>query len=144
MNRTPIDAGPRRTAPRSRWWLAWAVVNALVTFFGSSYVWFPGEAVVAAGYRTEGVAHVPAAWWGAFVITSAVSMLAVTLVGLRHNTAWARRAALYEFVFLFLVVVIEPDPVFPTLFAALLGFALWRLHRGARGAVSQPVQALAP
>jgi hypothetical protein len=109
------------------------VVNALVTFFGSSYVWFPGEAVVAAGYRTEGVAHVPSAWWGAFVMASAFALLIVAVVGLRPNRAWARRAALYEFVFLFLVVVIEPDPVFPTLFGIILGVALWRLHRAAGG-----------
>jgi hypothetical protein len=33
-------------------------------------------------------------------------------------------------VFLFLVVVIEPDPVFPVVFAAILGFALWRIRAG--------------
>jgi hypothetical protein len=138
------DIDPR--AGRSRWWVAFAVVNALITFFGSSYIWFPGEAVVAAGYRTEGVAQVPSAWWGAFVMTSALAMLVVALSGLWPNRAWARRAALYEFLFLFLVVVIEPDPVFPTLFGVVLGVALWRLHRAAGGsgaAADDPSEALA-
>jgi hypothetical protein len=112
------------------------VINALVTFFGSSYVWFPGEAVVAAGNETEGVVHVPADLWGGYVIVSALAMLAVTVAGLRPNEAWARRAALYEFFFLFLVVILEPDPVFPVIFGVILGYSLWRLHRAAGATAS--------
>ena len=129
MSSAPPDVDRQPQPNRSRWWIAWVVINALVSFFGSSYVWFPGEAVVAAGHRTEGVVRVPAVAWGAFVMASALAMLAVALVGLRPNRAWARRVSLYQFVFMFLVVVIEPDPVFPTLFAIILGYALWRLHR---------------
>ena len=116
---------------RSKAWIPFAVINALVTFFGASYIWFPGEAVVAAGNETEGVLHVPADLWGAYVMVSALTMLAVAIGGLRPNEAWARRAALYEFVFFFLVVVLEPDPVVPVIFGAILGYSLWRLHRAA-------------
>lgn len=116
---------------RSKAWIAFVVIDALITFFGASYVWFPGEAVVKAGYATEGLVHVPAKVWGTYVMLSALTMLVVAVTGLRPNRSWARRAALYQFAFLFLVVVLEPDPVFPVIFAAILGFALWRLHRAA-------------
>lgn len=122
----------------SKAWIPWAVINALITFFGSSYIWFPGQAVVKAGYETEGVVHVPATVWGAYVMVSALAMLAVSLTGLRRNEEWARRAALYEFPFLFLVVVLEPDPVFPVIFAVILGYCLWRLRRAAEPDDSRP------
>jgi hypothetical protein len=123
-----VSAGRSR---RSKGWAAWVVVNALVTFFGASYIWFPGEAVVKAGYETQGVVHVPATIWGGYVMLSALAMLVVALIGLRPNLAWARRAALYEYVFFFLVVVLEPDPVVPVVLGIVLGVALWRLHRAA-------------
>ena len=123
----------------SKAWIAWAVINGLIVFFGTSYIWFPGEDVVNAGYRTEGVAHLPAKIWGAYVVASALAMLAVTVLGLRRAKPRAVRAALYEFVFLFLVVIIEPDPVFPVLFAIILGFALWRVHGTSQAARSATV-----
>lgn len=118
---------------RSKAWIPWAVINALIVFFGASYVWFPGEAVVAAGYETFGVVHVPSVLWGAYVMVSAASMLLVAVTGLRRNQGWARRAVLYEFVFFFLVATIEPDPVVPSIFAVILGYCLWRLHQAASG-----------
>lgn len=111
---------------RSRGWIVWAGINALITFFGASYIWFPGPDVVKAGNETEGLVHVPAVVWGVFVMASALSMLAVAVVGLRRGEPWARRAAGYEFLFLFLVVVLEPDPVVPVLFGVILGLTLWR------------------
>jgi hypothetical protein len=111
---------------RSKAWIAWGVVNALITFFGLSYIFFPGKDVVQHDHKTEGIAHLPANVWGAYVVASALTMLAVALLGLRRDKPWARRAALYEFPFLFLVVVIEPDPVVPVILAAILGTALWR------------------
>lgn len=132
-------------AGRSKAWIPWAVVNALIVFFGASYVWFPGEAVVAAGYETFGVVHVPSALWGAYVMASAASLLVVAVIGLRRNEGWARRAAFYEFVFFFLVAAIEPDPVVPSIFAVILGYCLWRLYRAASGPsrASAPAEALA-
>lgn len=128
-------------ARNSKGWIAWVVVNGLITFFGSSYIWFPGEAVVKAGYRTEGVLHVPAAAWGVYVILSAMAMLVVAVVGLRHNAPWARRAALYEFLFFLLVAAIEPDPVVPSIFGLVLGFTLWR-SRSRPAEVSPPALTL--
>ena len=121
-------------ASRSKAWIAWAAVNALITFFGLSYIFFPGEDVVKAGHRTEGVAHLPAKVWGTFIVLSSVTMLVVALTGLRRGEPWARRAALYEFPFLFLVVVIEPDPVVPVLLGVILGVTLWRSGRVGDGA----------
>lgn len=115
--------------PRSWGWIAFVVVNALITFFGLSYLFFPGEDVVKAGNRTEGVLALPAKVWGAFVVLSAIAMLVVAVTGLRRGERWARLAVLYQFAFLALVVVIEPDPVVPPLFALILGAALWRIAR---------------
>lgn len=114
------------TTRRSRAWIPFVVINALIIFFGSSYLFFPGPDVVKAGYRTEGVLAVPATVWGLYCILSALAMLVVALVGLRTNQRWARRALLYEFAFFASVALIEPDPVVPTLFGIILGVALWR------------------
>lgn len=117
---------------KSKGWIAFVVINSLVTFFGLSYIFFPGTDVVKAGYRTEGVLALPAAVWGAYVIASALSMLVIAATGLRRGERWARRAVLYEFMFLAAVVVIEPDPVVPTIFGVILAVALWRSARVAR------------
>lgn len=117
---------------QSKGWIAFVVINSLVTFFGLSYIFFPGTDVVKAGYRTEGVLALPATVWGAYVIASALTMLVIAATGLRRGERWARRAVLYEFVFLAAVVVIEPDPVVPTIFAVILAVALWRTARVAR------------
>lgn len=116
----------------SKGWIAYVVINSLVTFFGLSYIFFPGEDVVKAGYRTEGVLALPAAVWGGYVVVSALAVLAVAVTGLRRGERWALRAVLYEFAFLAAVVVIEPDPVVPTVFAVILAVALWRSARAAR------------
>jgi hypothetical protein len=130
----------RSATTRSKGWIAWVVVNVLITFFGLSYMFFPGKDVVKAGHRTDGVLHVPAAVWGGYVVASALTMLAVAVIGLRRDQAWARRAALYEFGFLFLVVIIEPDPLFPVILSAVLAIALWRprIRRSQRAALSAP------
>lgn len=119
-------------ARKSKGWIAYVVINCLVTFFGLSYIFFPGKDVVKAGYRTEGVLALPAVVWGAYVVASALTMLVVAVTGLRRGERRARRAVLYEFVFLAAVVVIEPDPVVPTIFAVILAVALWRTARAAR------------
>ena len=116
---------------RSKGWVSFVVINSLVTFFGLSYIFFPGTDVVKAGYRTEGVLALPATVWGAYVVASALSMLVIAATGLRQGERWARRAVLYEFAFLAAVVVIEPDPVVPTIFAVILAVALWRSARAA-------------
>lgn len=127
------------TTPR-KGWIAWVVVNGLITFFGLSYMFFPGKDVVKAGHKTDGVLHVPATVWGAYIVASALTMLAVAVVGLRRDQAWAQRAALYEFGFLFLVVIIEPDPLFPVILGAILAIALWRprIRRSQRAASAGP------
>jgi hypothetical protein len=116
---------------KSKGWIAFAVINCLVTFFGFSYIFFPGDDVVKAGYRTEGALALPAKVWGAYVVVSALTMLVVAITALRQGQRWARRAVLYEFLFLASVVFIEPDPVVPTIFAAILAVALWRTARAA-------------
>ena len=119
-------------AGRSKGWIAFVVINALVTFFGLSYIFFPGEDVVKAGYRTEGVLALPAAVWGVYVVLSALAMLTIAVTGLRRGERWALRAVLYEFAFLLAVVLIEPDPVVPSIFAVILAVALWRSARSAQ------------
>lgn len=115
-----------RTERGGRGWIAFAVVNGLIVFFGLSYVFFPMGTVVADGNKTTGVLEVPRELWGSFVVVSAVAMLAMALYAFRTRRRWARNALAYEFVFLFAVAAIEPDPVVPTLFVLVLGFFLYR------------------
>jgi uncharacterized membrane protein YidH (DUF202 family) len=118
-------AEPRR--PRGgRGWIAFAVVNALIVFFGLSYVFFPMGTVVADGNRTTGVLQVPRELWGSFVIVSALAMLALSLYAFRTRSRGARTGLAYQFVFLLAVAAIEPDPVVPSIFAVVLGFFLYR------------------
>ncbi len=127
-------AGAHTAAPESttgtprggRGWIAFAVVNALITFFGASYAFFPMGTVEADGGTTTGVLEVPREIWGAYLIASALSMLAVALYAWRARSRWARNALAYEFLFLAAVAAIEPDPVVPTIFMAVLGFFLYR------------------
>lgn len=129
---TGLEATGRRTAPATgsarggRGWIAFAVVNGLVIFFGLSYVFFPMGTVVADGNKTTGVLEVPREVWGSFVVLSAVAMLLLSLYAFRTRRRWARNALGYEFLFLLAVAAIEPDPVVPTLFALVLGFFLYR------------------
>lgn len=127
------------TTRRSKAWIAFVVINALIVFFGMSYVFFPGADVVKAGHRTAGALAVPAKVWGVYCILSALAMVVIALAGLRTNRWWARRAALYQFAFLASVVLIEPDPVFPPLFGVMLGIALWRSRQSTADTEGQPV-----
>jgi hypothetical protein len=133
-----MSAAPRvegiagRTAaepPRARGgrgWIAFAVVNALIVFFGLSYVFFPMGTVVADGNRTTGVLEVPRELWGSFVVVSALAMLALSLYAFRTRSRGARAGLAYQFLFLLAVAAIEPDPVVPSIFAVVLGFFLYR------------------
>jgi hypothetical protein len=109
-----------------RGWIAFAVVNGLVVFFGLSYVFFPMGTVVADGGRTTGVLEVPREIWGSFVVVSALAMLALALFAFRTRRRGARNGLAYQFVFLLAVAAIEPDPVVPSIFAVVLGFFLYR------------------
>ena len=127
------EAGGRATGTRSapaarggRGWIAFAVINCLMVFFGLSYVFFPMGTVVADGNKTTGVLEVPREIWGSFVVVSALAMLALSLYAFRTRRRAARNGLAYEFVFLLAVAAIEPDPVVPTLFALVLGFFLYR------------------
>lgn len=131
----PTSTTRSGTAQISKAWIPFVVIDAVVTFFGFSYLFFPGQDVVRAGGVTEGVLAVPREVWGTFVVLSALAMLAVAVLGLPHRRRWARLALLYQFVFLAAVVLIEPDPVFPTIFALILALTLW-FSRPSRGVPS--------
>jgi hypothetical protein len=116
--------------PGRRHWVPFVVINALIIFFGTTYAFFPMGTVEADGNQTTGLLHVPREVWGAYLIASGLAMLLVAVTAFRAGRPWARYALGYEFLFLLAVAVIEPDPVVPTLFALVLGFALWRSTRG--------------
>jgi hypothetical protein len=109
-----------------RGWIAFAVVNALMVFFGLSYIFFPMGTVHADGDKTTGILQVPRETWGSFVLLSALTMLAVALYAFQTRRRRARNALGYEFFFLVVVAAVDPDPVVPTLFAIVLGFFLYR------------------
>jgi hypothetical protein len=114
-----------------RGWIAIVAINALITFFGLSYIFFPMGTVVEDGNHTTGILDVPREVWGSYVVISAVAMLAIAATSYRLERPWARTALLYEFLFLLTVAAIEPDPVVPTIFAIILGIVLWRARRRA-------------
>lgn len=114
----------------SKAWIPFVIINALVTFFGLSYLFFPGDDVVKAGNVTEGVLAVPREIWGTFAVASAVAMICVAVVGLPLRRRWARVTLLYQFVFFAAVAAIEPDPVFPTIFSVILALTLWLSRPG--------------
>ncbi len=118
----PITVGPRG----GRGWIAFAIVNGLIVFFGLSYVFFPMGTVVADGNKTTGVLEIPREIWGSFVVLSAVAMLALALYAFRTRGRAARNGLAYQFLFLLAVAAIEPDPVVPTIFTLVLGFFLYR------------------
>jgi len=120
---------PTRAPGGGRGWIAFAIVNALMVFFGLSYIFFPMGTVRADGDHTTGVLEVPREIWGSFVVVSALAMLAMALYAFRTRRRWARNALAYEFLFLLVVAVVEPDPVVPTIFAIVLGFFLYRARR---------------
>ncbi len=110
-------------------WIAFAVINALIIFFGLSYIFFPMGTVVEDGNQTTGLLDVPREIWGTYLVISAVAMLAITLVPYRQGLQWAWTALLYEFAFLAAVAFIEPDFAVPTLFAIILAVVMVRSRR---------------
>lgn len=106
-------------------WVAFVVIDSLVTFFGLSYIFFPMGSVVEDGNKTTGVLEVPREAWGSYVVLSAVVLLVVALTGYRRGRPWAFRAMAYQFVFLVVVAAVEPDPVVPTIFAVVLAATMW-------------------
>lgn len=107
-------------------WIAFTVINSLVTFFGLSYIFFPMGTVVADGNKTTGVVDVPREIWGTYVVLSALVLLVIAVTGYRQGRRWAWYALLYEFVFFLIVAAVEPDPVVPTIFGIILAVVLWR------------------
>lgn len=107
-------------------WIAFVVVNCLVTFFGLSYLFFPMGSVVADGNKTTGVVDAPREIWGSYVVLSALLLLVIAVTGYRRGRRWAWYALLYQFLFLLVVAAVEPDPVVPTIFGLILGTVLWR------------------
>ncbi|MGZ6799737.1 MAG: hypothetical protein ACXVGR_07865 [Mycobacteriaceae bacterium] len=125
-----------------RGWIAIVAINALITFFGLSYIFFPMGTVVQDGNHTTGMLEVPRELWGSYVVVSAVAMLVIAVTSYRVGRPWAWAALLYEFLFLLAVASIEPDPVVPTIFAIILSIVLWRARRRAgRLALSQRASA---
>lgn len=110
---------------------AWLVflLNVPICYFGLSFIFFPGEDFRAAG-TTLGLLHVPREIWGMYTIASALAMLIVGVTGFRRGEKWAWYAAWYQIVFFATVVVIEPDPVFPVIFALIVLAAMaWSYQR---------------
>ncbi len=127
---------PETARPARRHWVPFVVVNALIVFFGLSYAFFPMGTVEADGNQTTGLLRVPREVWGAYLVVSALAMLVVAVTAFREGRPWARSALGYEFLFLLAVAAIEPDPVVPTLFAVILGVALWCSTRAGRTATA--------
>ncbi len=107
-------------------WIAFAVINSLVTFFGLSYIFFPMGTVEADGNKTTGVLDVPREIWGTFLVVCAVALLIIAVTGLRRGRHWAWRALWSQLAFFVIVAAVEPDPVFPTLFGLILATVLVR------------------
>lgn len=124
--------------PARRRWIPFVVVNALIGLFGASYVWFPMGSVKADGNQTTGLLHIGREVWGSYVMLSALAMLVVTLLAFRKGARWAWWALCYEFAFLVAVAAIEPDPVVPTIFGLILGYALWRSRTPAAASTGRP------
>lgn len=125
----PAVGTPTRAPRGGRGWIAFALVNGLIVFFGLSYVFFPMGTVRADGNETTGILTVPREVWGSFVVVSAVALLALALYAFRTRRRWARDALAFELLFLLVVAAVEPDPVVPTIFAIVLGFFLHRSRR---------------
>lgn len=118
-----------KESSRSRAWIALAVINALPLLFGSSYIWFPSDAVKAAD-GTEGIVHLEAAVWGSIVLVSAVAMLAAVVFGFRRRERWSWFVLWYSVGFYVAVAVIEPDYFLPLIFAAIsAGILVRSRHR---------------
>ncbi len=116
--------------PARRRWIPFVVVNALVTFFGATYVWFPMGTVEQEGNQTAGVLKIAREVWGSYVMLSALVMLVIAVTAYRAGARWAWWALWYEIAFFAAVAAIEPDPVVPTVFSLVLGHALWRSRPG--------------
>lgn len=121
-----------------RGWIAFVVVNALIIFFGLSYIAFPMGTVVQDGNHTTGILEVPREMWGTYVVISALVLLTITVAAYRVGRPWAWSALLYEFLFLLTVAAIEPDPVVPTIFMVVLGVVLWRARRKVARVATHP------
>lgn len=118
--------GQDAPARGGRGWIAFAAVNALIIFFGLSYIFFPMGTVRADGNHTTGVLQVPREVWGSYVVASGLALLVLALFAFATRRRWARAALAYQFLFLVAVAAIEPDPVVPTVFTLVLGFFLYR------------------
>jgi hypothetical protein len=105
------------------------LLNVLACVFGSSYLFWPSATVLAYG-GTHGLLHVPRQLWGLYTIASALAMLLIGVTGFRQGKRWAWYAAWYQIVFFAAVAAIEPDPVFPVIFAVIVLAAMaWSYRR---------------
>lgn len=110
---------PRRS------WVPLLVVNALPLLFGASYIWFPSDTVKAAG-GTDGIVHLGPKAWGAFVMVSAIAMVFAVVLGFRRGERWGWAALWYDIPWFIAVALIEPDYLFPLIFAAIATVTLLR------------------
>ena len=126
MNSTAIQ--DIRQTEDQRGHLAWIVAlipNALAILFGSSYIWWPSEFVLAHN-GTEGILTVGRFTWGAFVMASGIVMVVLLVTAFRQGKQWAWYAAWYDIVFFLAVALIEPDYVFPVIFSVVVAAAfIW-------------------
>lgn len=103
-------------------WIVLVIVNALVTFFGVTYL-FPGA------QDPEGALSLSRYVWGPFVIASSLAMLALSATAFRKGRRWAWFVAWYQLVFLVIAAVIGADYTTPTALALIVLFAMFRSYR---------------
>jgi hypothetical protein len=122
-----LDSTVAATANRGRkGWIAFLLVNLFATFAGLSYIFFPMGTVVQDGNQTTGILDVPRENWGTYVVLSALALIVIAMTGYRRGARWAWYAMLYQFAFLALVAVVEPDTFTPVVFGIICAVVMWR------------------
>lgn len=110
-----------------RAWIGLVVLTALPIVFGSSYIWWPSPSVLDHD-GTHGVLHVERNLWGAFVMASCAALLLITVAAYRTGRPWAWYAMFAMTPLYVAVAAIEPDWLFPIVFASIGLLLQWRAY----------------
>lgn len=135
MNPNTSTDSPGRRGRRA--WIVFAVLDALVVFFGSSFVLFP-SADVRAHHGTDGVLHLNRYLWGGFLIVSAVVMLAIALPAYRRREPWAWKAAWYNVALFVIAAAVEGNPLAAIMAAVLTSANLRSRPRFTNSDLAEP------